>query len=93
MTFGVVWLFLAAALCAAIALWGWQISGFLGHGGDHVAAAPVARTAVPRIVTDYTPNASSSGCLFSQTTDGMLTVISEKTGSLLTEAQAANCSK
>ena len=132
MTFGVVWLCLAAALCAVIALWGLQISGFLGHGGDRITAAPVARaTAVPRIVTDYTPNASSSteslcaelapqaatvtvetptgvvlstlecatgtgstsGCLFSQTTGGMLIVISQKTGSLLTEAQAANCSK
>jgi hypothetical protein len=36
---------------------------------------------------------SPDGCLYGQSTDGMLIVISQKTGSLLTPAQAANCKK
>jgi hypothetical protein len=33
------------------------------------------------------------GCLYGQSSDGMLVVISQKTGSMLTPEQAANCTK
>ena len=33
------------------------------------------------------------GCLYGQSSDGMLLVISQKTGSVLTPEQAANCTK
>jgi hypothetical protein len=130
--FTIAWLFLAAALCVLISVWGVQISGALGPTVDHIAAATVQRAIVaPSIVTDYTSNGTESaevlcgelaprratvtvetpsgvilstltcpggtatpdGCLFGQSSDGKLVVISQKTGSLLTPAQAANCTK
>jgi hypothetical protein len=35
----------------------------------------------------------ATGCLFTQSSDGTVVVMSNETGSLLTPAQAANCSK
>ncbi|MDQ1547428.1 MAG: hypothetical protein QOH69_2332 [Actinomycetota bacterium] len=128
--FTIAWLFLAAALCVLLSLWGVQISSAIGPAVEHVATAPVPRAVVaPSIVTDYTSDGTESaetlcgelaprratvtvespsgvilstltcpggteapeGCLYSQSTDGLLVVISQKTGSLLTPAQAANC--
>ena len=130
--FTVAWLFLAAALCVLVSLWGAQISSALGPAVDHIAATPVPRAIVaPSIVTDYTTNGTESaetlcgelaprratvtvetpsgvilstltcpggaetpdGCLYGQSSDGMLLVISQKTGSVLTPEQAANCTK
>jgi hypothetical protein len=130
--FTAAWLFLAAALCVLISLWGVQISSALVPSVDHLAVPSVSRAVVaPSIVTDYTRDGTESaetlcgelaprratvtvetpsgvilstltcpggtetpdGCLYGQSTDGMLIVISQKTGSLLTPAQAANCKK
>ncbi len=130
--FTVAWLFLAAALCVLISLWGVQISSALGPAVDHIAVASVPHGFVaPSIVTDYTSNGTESaetlcgelaprratvtvespsgvilstltcpggaqtpgGCLYGQSSEGMLLVISQKTGSLLTPEQAANCTK
>jgi hypothetical protein len=128
--FTIAWLFLAAALCVLVSLWGVQISSAIGPAVEHVETAAVPRAVVaPSIVTDYTSNGTESaetlcgelaprratvtvespsgvilstltcpggtetpeGCLYGQSTDGLLVVISQKTGSLLTPAQAANC--
>jgi hypothetical protein len=130
--FTIAWLFLAAALCVLISLWGVQISSTLGPAVEHVALASVPRGFVaPSIVTDYTSNGTESaetlcgelaprratvtvetpsgvilstltcpggaatpdGCLYGQSSEGMLLVISQKTGSVLTPEQAAHCTK
>ena len=132
MRFTVAWLFLAAALCVVISLWGAQISNALGPTLDRIAPTSAPRAFVaPSIVTDYTTNGTESaetlcgelaprratvtvetpngvilstltcpggtetpeGCLYGQSSDGMLLVISQKTGSVLSPEQAANCTK
>jgi hypothetical protein len=92
-----LWTAMVAAFVAVTGLWGVTIAGVLA--GSHPA---VASTSVPtftgagdailsRSWTDITT--STSGCLFARSDSGRQVVMRSATGSLLTAAQAKNCTK
>jgi hypothetical protein len=91
----VAWLVVVAVLGILVGVWGTTLGGVVA---PH-AAAPVA-TPEPTFGARQTTVTSSGdpttlmappNCLYSQNDQGMPIVMSTKTGSLLTPAQAANC--
>jgi hypothetical protein len=85
------WLLIAAALCAGLTTWGAALIGVM-----------TSTTPVPRVITESSldggalfeaPSTPEESCQFVQNADGTVVVMSAKTGSLLSEAQAANCTK
>jgi hypothetical protein len=85
------WLVIGAALCVALTTWGTALTGVLS-----------STTPAPRVATGSSldggalfqaPSTPAESCQFVQNADGTVVVMSAKTGSLLSEAQAANCTK
>jgi hypothetical protein len=85
------WLLIAAALSVALTTWGTALTGVMN-----------STTPAPRVTTGSSldggalfqaPSTPAESCQFVQNGDGTVVVMSAKTGSLLSEAQAANCTK
>jgi hypothetical protein len=91
------WLLAVAVLGGLITTWVSTLSGIVSDRAPAALATPDptfgAREVIvsgPRVGPNLTEGPK---CIYGQTTQGSLVVISAQTGSLLTEAQAANCAK
>ena len=89
--YAAAWLLIGAALCVALTTWGTALTGVMN-----------STTPAPRVTTGSSleggalfqvPSTPAESCQFVQNADGTVVVMSAKTGSLLSGAQAANCTK
>jgi hypothetical protein len=93
----VAWIALVAVLGIAVGVWGTTLGGIVAVRTPVANATPepdfgVQRTNIATL-PDGVPFNSAATCVYGQSDQGMLVVISARTGSLLSEAQAANCTK
>lgn len=93
----VAWIALVAFFGIAVGVWGTTLGGIVTVGTPVVVATPepdfgVRHTFIATL-PDGVPATAPAACIYGQSDQGMLIVISAQTGSLLSEAQAANCTK
>ena len=93
----VAWIALVAVFGIAVGVWGTTLGGIVAVRAPVAAATPepdfgVRRTFIATL-PDGVPATAADTCIYGQSNQGMLIVISAQTGSLLSEAQAANCTK
>jgi hypothetical protein len=91
------WLLATVVLGGLIAAWATTLTGVVADRppiaqatSDPTFGAREVIVSGPRVGPNLTEGPK---CIYGQTTQGSLVVISAQTGSLLTEAQAANCAK
>jgi hypothetical protein len=79
----------------AMGAWGTTLAGIVTTHPHADVAAPEPRFGTPQsfMAAFDDPTITPPTCIYRQTNQGMLIVISAKTGSLLSEAQSAKCSK
>lgn len=91
------WIALVVVLGVAVGAWGTTLGGIVADRTHVAVATPepdfgVKRTFIATL-PDGVPATATATCIYGQSDQGMLVVISARTGSLLSEAQAANCTK
>jgi hypothetical protein len=91
------WIALAAVFGVAVGVWGTTLGGIVAVRAPVAVATPepdfgVRHTFIATL-PDGVPATAAATCIYGQSNQGMLVVISAQTGSLLSEAQAANCTK
>lgn len=89
------WLVVVAVLGIALGGWSATLAGVVTIDPHAAIAAPEPTFGAEQsFITAFNdPTVAPPTCIYGQTNQGMLIVISAKTGSLLTEAQSANCTK
>jgi hypothetical protein len=92
-----VWLLVAVVFGGALAAWGTTINGLLtapdSAGSAGASANFGTRQSFIATPGTGTPRGSLPNCVYGQSSQGMLIVMSASTGSLLTPEQAAHCTK
>jgi hypothetical protein len=90
-------LLVIAVLGLALGAWGNVLGGVVSAPSASAIATPQPSFGIQRTFVGSVDGAASinSGatCIYGQSSQGMLVIISARTGSLLSEGQAANCSK
>ena len=91
------WIALVAVFGIALGVWGTTLGGIVAVRTPVAVATPEpdfgVRHTLIATLPDGVPATAAGTCVYGQTDQGMLIVISAQTGSLLSEAQAANCTK
>ena len=91
------WVGLVAVFGLSVGVWGGTLGGIVSDSAPATVATPEPDFGVQKsnitTLPDGVPFNSAATCVYGQTNQGMLVVLSAQTGSLLSEAQAANCTK
>jgi hypothetical protein len=93
----VAWIVLVSVFGIAVGIWGTALARIVAVRTPAAVATPepdfgVRHTFITTL-PDGVPATAATTCIYAQSNQGMLIVISAQTGSLLNEAQAANCTK
>ena len=101
--YAAAWFLLVAGFWVVVGLWGVHLAEIIGSSAESSKGVPVARpTATTGAVSDFPTGLTPPGvsgiipprsCIYSESVDGQTNVMSADTGSLLSPAQAVNCTK
>jgi hypothetical protein len=91
------WLLVLSVFGVAVGAWGATLGGLVSVRALSAVATPAPNFGARQVFVSSPENNATldltTNCVYGQSGQGTLIVMSAKTGSLLSEAQAANCTK